>query len=424
MRGSIDDSDGADIEWVQLQGPARTIEGPEPRSTSRFVSLVVASALILGAAGIASLLWLTAGDRRADGDEDAALTDSADEVGDDEIVIRASMAETDAISPREQALLGQAAGTALLITRHDGGSPFMAVLDERGRLSVEGELAGMRRFAVDSSSTWMAAVSENPALPGTETLWAGPIDGELTPVGVEVRGFAWHDTDPGRLAFVTAGSGAVSPQLVELELLGARPRTRQIGPVEGWLQMWGEWGYVVRSSRTGLGFTLLDADASAVTDSTYRGSAAGWVEGIGLLATPWGSRGMPVILDPKSGEPSRAPWLAEFQHVWASAQSTRSGSASLVATQVTNFDDRLHEVVIADPIAGDGGEILHRISAVGATAALRWSPDGESLFFVREDHRTRTELVIYDRASNSHTAIALPGLRAEDHWTRAVALGN
>lgn len=408
---------GPDIEWVHTDGPARTIDGAEPRTIPAGVGLFALVVLLIGALGLT--VRARASDAPLAGaDEATSGVPHADQSNDDQIVLRAPLAIPVA-SSREQALLAQAAGTTLLVTRHDGGSPFRATLDERGRLVVLDELKGLRRFAVDSSGSWMAAVSDNPALVGTETLWAGPIDGELTPVGVEVRGFAWHDTEPGRLGFITGRAGADTPQLVDVDLFGARPRVREVAPAQGWLHLWGDWGYVVRASRTGLGFTILDPQAEPVVES-YRGIASGWVDGQGVLATPWGSRSKPVIFGAAASEPTDVPWLTEFQHVWASATAPTHTAGPLVAAQATNFDKRAHEVVIAD--SADAGDIVHRIPAVGATAALRWSSDAETLFFVREDHRTQTELVIYDRASNSHTAIPLPGLRAEDHWTRAIAL--
>ena len=124
-------SSDRDIEWMPLDSATRTVDGPEPRSTSRFVSALVAAAVILGAVGIGALLLLAPGDQRSDGEGDVARIDRADGPGDEDVVIRASAASADAISPREQALLGQTAGTALLVTRHDGRSPFLALVSGR-----------------------------------------------------------------------------------------------------------------------------------------------------------------------------------------------------------------------------------------------------------------------------------------------------
>jgi hypothetical protein len=79
---------------------------------------------------------------------------------------------------------------------------------------------------------------------GLGVLYAGvPENAEI--IANDVTGYAWHDSDPFRLAYTTSANGelvlwAQRPDLAEPEMVA-----RAVG-IEGRVAAWGEWGYAVQ----------------------------------------------------------------------------------------------------------------------------------------------------------------------------------
>jgi len=377
-------ADRDEIEWYPLDGVAPSTAGNESAAPAeRFGVGAIVGIVFVAIVGLWAI-QATGGSEAATAPTIAAEPTSTPEPA----------PTTVAVGP-EAAVLGELAGLTLFVTQHDGGPPQRLRSTDRGQLAVTDDLDGLRDFSVDVSGEWFAAVSDSTTLRGAQVLWVGTLDEAPQPVGVEVRGYAWHDTEPGMIAFVTGRPGAEGARMVSVDLRRAQPRTVELGTTDGWLHSWGDWGHTMRSQRVGSHLDLHDADGNLVSD--------------------------PYVIAPGESEPTIVPWLADFQHVWNLAASPNP-SAPMVAVQATNFDDDRHEVVVVD-VAGQP-EVIARIPSVGGSAALAWTPDGDALFFVREDHRTQTDLVIYEPAADATEIIALPALRAEDHWTRAIAVPN
>lgn len=381
--------------WVSDTGPSAD-EGQRP-----LTSLVVIFALI--ALIIGSFAVLTRSDPGNDTPAALAVPTAPATVA-DRIPSQGSVA---------MAMLTELPPISLVVTRHNGEPPMRVDVDEEVRVDVTA-LAGLRSFAVDASGTWLAALSYSSQLGRIRTLWVGPVAGELAPVAVDVRGFAWHDTRPGQLAFGARPAGGAVHSLFALHLSHVRPRPIEIAESSGWVQDWGDWGFVVRSSGTGSSFDVLDPDGRIWLEQ-QRGLSAGVIPDVGLLVTSWGSQSKPVVIDLENGESGPLASLGDAQHVWNLAVGGLDGT---FAVQTTNFDNKEHEVRV---IAADG-DLLAGIPAVGGTAAMTWTDDGSTLLFMREDRSSHTELVMYDATTGLVDAIAFEQLNAAEHWTRTIAV--
>lgn len=303
-------------------------------------------------------------------------------------------------------------GVVVIATRHHQGAAVRIEMPRPSEGPSEiriSELQGMSDFAVDAGGRWLAATSINRQTE-SEVLWLGPIDGELDPVAAGIQGFAWHDTEPGQLGFISREADGETFQ--RLDLNERRPRPQEMGDFNGRLHLWGDWGSVGSSSRTGSWFDVMSPDGTKVLEQ-YQGVAAGYAPGIGLIVSPWGSKGQPVAIDPISGQTNLIPWLGDAQYVW----NLDANELGYVAALVSNLDEHRHEVLIVGP---DGVE-RERIRAIGGSSALGWSADSSRLLYVRDDFRDQTSLVIYRTDTDTTQEWTLNSLDPVEHWTRVVA---
>jgi hypothetical protein len=80
-------------------------------------------------------------------------------------------------------------------------------------------------------------------------LYAGvPEQAEI--VATEVTGYAWHDTDPSRLAYTTTDNGEMFLWSITNPPAGPELITRAVGIV-GALRAWGDWGLAVQDEERG-----------------------------------------------------------------------------------------------------------------------------------------------------------------------------
>lgn len=132
---------------------------------------------------------------------------------------------------------------------------LVAVLEEEGRgltyllwplarapvtRSLPGGSFGVVRF--DSSGRWIASTTDVPDREGT--LLSMGITSSFRPLVSGVTSFAWHDADPGTLAFTQVAEGTTS-------VWATRPDRRPFPVIDGLpdlvtVQSWGEWGFALQ----------------------------------------------------------------------------------------------------------------------------------------------------------------------------------
>ena len=152
-------------------------------------------------------------------------------------------------------------GEVMVVTT-DGRASRLEVLGRSGwRPPTDLPLLDWARF--DVSGSFLAGTS-GPGN-GLRELWAGSPGEDLERIASGVRAFAWHDTDPARLAW-TEMTGAGRLALTTAELPAG-----SIGSVVadfdlGQLRRWGGWGYAFLLPDRPLRTLLLDGGGSPVAE--------------------------------------------------------------------------------------------------------------------------------------------------------------
>jgi hypothetical protein len=317
-------------------------------------------------------------------------------------------------------LTGLAGTDLVLAVGSHQGQPGRLLRWAAGRAQPEVAWEGveLRGARFDVSGRWVAGVGLAHRTGGGPVLWAGPLGGELEPVEIGVRGFAWHDTRPGYLAWSTltpTGDGA----LFTSNLASASPHRRaRAVTADLRLRYWGDWGYELAAPGRVLRSTVLDPVGAVVADQEA-GFSAGWIPGAGVvLSSLEPPRGV-ATLDAGTGLWRPAPWAAAEEFVWDVAVTT---DLELVAMQLASGHPRLGNrdgrVVVLDRALGE----VARIDGLTEWAALGWSADGRTLVHVRQVPGHPVEVVLSDPRSGDETRITVPGLDPTRDRIEAVAL--
>ncbi|MGA8040935.1 MAG: hypothetical protein WCA93_12580 [Acidimicrobiia bacterium] len=152
-------------------------------------------------------------------------------------------------------------------------------------------------------------------------------------IATSVTGFAWHDTEPGTLAYSTLSDGQLSIWTVGGTLADPALLTRAIG-VPGGVAAWGDWGFVIDDEKAGI-ITILNSLGEIV--SAYSGHLLG-VGPDGVVAMDDGSlrvidaAGSPArrVADDGSFSVARfspdAQWIALLTETGLSVLSASDGS--------------------------------------------------------------------------------------------------
>ena len=246
-------------------------------------------------------------------------------------------------------------------------------------------LTYISNFELDASGTYMAALgtSEDPDAP--RLLFMGPIDGWLEPIAAEARGFAWHDTEPGRLAFVE-GSEDSPGSLRLIDATADDIQEREIAAVDGWLTHYGSWGFATQAARRNRWFRVLNPEGEVAVD-TQEGAMIGYVPTLGLVATM--DESDHVVIDPLSGVAESLPMFAAQSVLWRIETGGPRGS---YAVHATSDDLGTHEVLIFNRL----NEVIARLDSGPNPQAISWNRAGTKLVFAVDDESNRTRLVVYD----------------------------
>ena len=293
------------------------------------------------------------------------------------------------------------------------GEPTIRIDSGPGVMIDDAAYGELHSFAVDASGTWLAALSGNGQV-GNARLWLGPVRGGVSVVADDVRGFAWHETEPAQLAVGTVddtGARVVATGLVDGEQFVATPAFESAHHVEHW----GDWGFVVRPEVTDQGFHLLSPTGAEIATG-YRGDVVGAIDNQ-LIVNAAGGRQSPLLIFTPDGRAWPIFSLTDVQVVQSVA---RGGAGGTVAVMVSHLDDDVHEIRVFPPT----GVPPTRIPSVRATGAMTWSPDGSTLIFVREGPNRVTEVVQYDLATGSTVATPVASSPQINHAISTIAVGS
>ncbi len=105
---------------------------------------------------------------------------------------------------------------------------------------------GVSDVRLDASGNWIAAIYMNSFQ--QEVLIVSAADADVStwrfePLAVGINGFAWHPSQPGRIAYALPDLSNAT-QIADVDLDAERPRTlRYRADFPGQLQVWGDWGF-------------------------------------------------------------------------------------------------------------------------------------------------------------------------------------
>jgi hypothetical protein len=271
-------------------------------------------------------------------------------------------------------------------------------------------------FELDVSGDWWALLDSDGTL-SVERPTGGDTDSEWSPLGVEavavrVGSAAWHDSEPGLLAWLTcprASTGSTTLYTFDALDVAAEPVVirafdRACEADSGvWLRDWGRWGFLIGMD-DGAGdppidvLLGLDGDEIARSDQSHRvsfivGNPDGTTTWIDETDNGW------FVLSADGQRRSPLPDLGDGERV-EGARWSPDGTLLALRYGRSLFGPlgRIVEAatgeVIAEP-AASGQDI-------GVTA---WSTD--SRFYL---HMLGTDLVFLDTVTTASVAVPLPGL--------------
>lgn len=282
---------------------------------------------------------------------------------------------------------------------------------------------------VDESGRWWVEIRRDEALTvhavGDGTAWAA------SPLQLDaMRGAwsaAWHDTRPGRLAWLACPGRAAGSfsTLYSIDVISETAELRALPLVDFTCQdrtvslaRWGDWGALLHTTdESGSGQALLDPGGTHVAMGRV-GPEGEWFVGVGPDgATVWTeglgrSQSSSFLLPADGAERRPVPGLADRDRL-ESAQASPDGSKlALVPDLVANFGS---EVRIVD---ADSGVTLAQIAEPESwVARIVWSTDSRFLIYERwPDVKLNwagvprdVELVFFDTEAESAVAVSLPG---------------
>ena len=289
---------------------------------------------------------------------------------------------------------------------------------------------------LDAAGTWYAVQDEHDvlsvrpvgAIAGDEDWW----EPTREVVGLRVVDAAWHNTAPGRLAWLScprAPSGPATLYTLDVadasaEATPAATLPAACGEFATWINQWGDWGFALEREGDWDGETgweegrtwtvLLDPDGVEVAQLEQDPGA--YVVAAGPAGTVWNeepAEGAPAsfLLSPDGRQRTPVPGLAAGEWV-EQAQWCPDGSRIALVAYSSQVDHSLIRIVDAAT-----GEIVTEIDELGPVVfQTRWSSDCRYLLVGhdRDDAGAAgAALVIYDTAT---AAIAIEEPLRELHY--------
>jgi hypothetical protein len=282
---------------------------------------------------------------------------------------------------------------------------------------------------LDASGTLYALQDENGVL-SVRPVWRvvdepwGWSSAFREAVGLRVAASAWHDTDPGRLAWLSCSRTPRGPSILytldvgdgSAEPLPLRPVEDACGENSGvWLGGWGDWGFELgrwMDDRRGDSVVLLDVDGTEIaTLGDDLGETTFFVGGSG--GTIWtdnplgpGPSSFLLSLDGQRRDP--VPGLADDEWVDGALWSSYGTRLALSPRRSENDVPLIRIVEVATGAVID--EITEPENEVWPRA---WSRDGRFLFYERSSGDdgwgpSEVDWVVYDTATGAATELSVP----------------
>lgn len=297
------------------------------------------------------------------------------------------------------------------------GPEIMLSLDHEG---------GWNR-AVDSSGRWFVEMGPYSTLM-VHRVNDHDLPSPRRPQSAEIGWSAvWHDTRPGRLAWLGCLTGAPGSfgalYTADVTRPGAEPVALPLydfvceDPAV-WLTRWGDWGTLLQMAEgSGTTQVLLNADGAEVTRGRL-GPDGEWFVGPGPVgATIWteglGRTGASsFVLSPDDGERRPVPGLARGERLESALASPDGSLLALVPDLEANYGSVVRIVEV------DTGSVVSEIEQPSWwVTRMVWSTDGRFIVFERWPDVTSNwagvpedvELVFFDTESQSGVALPLPG---------------
>lgn len=265
---------------------------------------------------------------------------------------------------------------------------------------------------------------------------------DLQAVGVRVSSVAWHDTEPGQLAWLACSRTPGGPgTLFRLDAADGMAEPVAIRLVDkacsensgAWLEQWGDWGFVLGESDGERHETvLLAVDGSEIgrfgDNSADTWLVAGHAGGMLWTDDPPGPGRSSFVLSPDGQSRIPVPGLAQGEWLDGARWSPDGTRLALFLRASANISDGAVVRIVDVPTAATVAEITESDWGMGIQA---WSTDsrflvyerwlcGDGCGFLAPEGR---ELVFYDTLTDTTTAISLP-TSADGGWGGSVRLAD
>lgn len=286
--------------------------------------------------------------------------------------------------------------------------------------------------SLDASGRWLVEIQEQSVLAVRAVDGGSAGSGTLLDDtgGGRVWSAAWHDTRPGRLAWLTCPAGdpaaEVALHTADVTDAGAEATTR---PTTGfacggsgvWLARWGDWGSLLYLNEgSGTTEVLLNAEGTEIARGQLSPDGK-WLVGVGPeLTTVWTEGpGSPdaaaFVVSPDGLDHRPVPGLAVGERLEIASVSPDGLLLALVPVVDSNFGSMVR---IVD--AGTGAVVAEIAEPSSWVDRLVWSSDSRFLAYERWPDvplnwagvPQRVELAFYDTKTNAGVALSLPGYSA------------
>lgn len=247
---------------------------------------------------------------------------------------------------------------------------------------------------LDASGLWYALQGEMGVLEVHRTDGEDaelPWSPDLQAVGVRVNSMAWHDTEPGQLAWLACSRAPGGPgTLYRLDVADRLALPQAVRSVDrgctddggAWLERWGEWGFSLGiSNRDQYETVVLAADGSQI-GPVGGPSQEVWLQAAGPLGTIWTEEGpntrRSFLLSPDGKTSGPVPGLEEGE--WLH-DARWSADETQLALSVQRSEDESPTIRIVNMPSGTA---LVEVTEPGWDLSLgAWSADSRFLLYHR-----------------------------------------
>lgn len=286
-----------------------------------------------------------------------------------------------------------------------GDGSVLLTIDPDAGSSVT-PLPDLSRFEFDATGAWLAGLSVTRWGDQRRVLSGGPAGRSLEPLAFDVMAFAWHDTEPGLIAFSGPDRNSVSV----MDLTRNEPARTVALPVEGVVGGWGDWGFAVETSSPTT--AIVAPDGMLLHDGipgAYRGTSPD-----GRLVMRGRRRGVSFAVDPVNGRTDRLDSLRTDAFVWRIVDAGGSDRAVAYVSRSALRGDRYRGSIYSI----DAGGRLDHVGAVYAIADVDISADATIAIFAQRAKGNRSASI---NALIGDELTAIP-LASAGGWVAAISV--